>query len=87
MIKHRYGDRYLHNEALEIGFRRLDLSEDLLMAINKNRINHKLESCAKISKPNMLYLWNKWRLQLLQCLMPYLNAEESRPSKTLLKRN
>ncbi|KRY82233.1 hypothetical protein T4D_1450 [Trichinella pseudospiralis] len=31
MIKHRYGDRYLHNEALEIGFRRLDLSEDLLL--------------------------------------------------------
>ncbi|KRY68645.1 hypothetical protein T4B_1843 [Trichinella pseudospiralis] len=31
MIKHRYGDRYLHNGALEIGFRKLDLSEDLLL--------------------------------------------------------
>ncbi|KRX96018.1 hypothetical protein T4E_11509 [Trichinella pseudospiralis] len=31
MIKHRHGDRYLHNGALEIGFRKLDLSEDLLL--------------------------------------------------------
>ncbi|KRZ10077.1 hypothetical protein T11_9741 [Trichinella zimbabwensis] len=31
MIKHRYGDRYLHNGGLEIGFRGLDLSEDLLL--------------------------------------------------------
>ncbi|KRY74064.1 hypothetical protein T4A_8493 [Trichinella pseudospiralis] len=31
MIKHRYGDRYLHNGALEIGFRKLDLSENLFL--------------------------------------------------------
>ncbi|KRY87662.1 hypothetical protein T4D_9475 [Trichinella pseudospiralis] len=31
MIKHRCGDRYLHNGALEIGFSKLDLSEDLLL--------------------------------------------------------
>ncbi|KRY89753.1 hypothetical protein T4D_16723 [Trichinella pseudospiralis] len=31
MIKHRYGDRYLHNGALEISFSELDLSEDLLL--------------------------------------------------------
>ncbi|KRY85604.1 hypothetical protein T4D_1224 [Trichinella pseudospiralis] len=31
MIKHRYGDRYLHNEALEIIFRRLELSQALLL--------------------------------------------------------
>ncbi|KRY88142.1 hypothetical protein T4D_392 [Trichinella pseudospiralis] len=31
MIKHRYDDRYLHNGALEIGFSKLDLSEDLLL--------------------------------------------------------
>ncbi|KRY81500.1 hypothetical protein T4D_2016 [Trichinella pseudospiralis] len=31
MIRHRYGDRYLHNEALEIIFRRLELSEGLLL--------------------------------------------------------
>ncbi|KRZ03602.1 hypothetical protein T11_10492 [Trichinella zimbabwensis] len=31
MIRHRYGDRYLHNEALEIGFRKLEVSEDLLL--------------------------------------------------------
>ncbi|KRZ10051.1 hypothetical protein T11_10522 [Trichinella zimbabwensis] len=31
MIRHRYGDRYLHNGALEIGFRGLELSEDLLL--------------------------------------------------------
>ncbi|KRZ76751.1 hypothetical protein T10_577 [Trichinella papuae] len=31
MIKHRYGDRYLHNEALEISFKGLALSEDLLL--------------------------------------------------------
>ncbi|KRY94853.1 hypothetical protein T11_8304 [Trichinella zimbabwensis] len=31
MIRHRYGDRYLHNEALEIGFRGLELSEDFLL--------------------------------------------------------
>ncbi|KRX93430.1 hypothetical protein T4E_4830 [Trichinella pseudospiralis] len=31
MIKHRYDNRYLHNGALEIGFSKLDLSEDLLL--------------------------------------------------------
>ncbi|KRZ04103.1 hypothetical protein T11_17251 [Trichinella zimbabwensis] len=31
MIRHRYGDRYLHNGALEISFRGLELSEDLLL--------------------------------------------------------
>ncbi|KRZ11930.1 hypothetical protein T11_213 [Trichinella zimbabwensis] len=31
MIRHRYGDRYLHSGALEIGFRGLELSEDLLL--------------------------------------------------------
>ncbi|KRY95018.1 hypothetical protein T11_3554 [Trichinella zimbabwensis] len=31
MIRHRYGDRYLHNATLEIGFRGLELSEDLLL--------------------------------------------------------
>ncbi|KRZ04888.1 hypothetical protein T11_2654 [Trichinella zimbabwensis] len=31
MIRHRYGDRYLHNGGLEIGFRGLELSEDLLL--------------------------------------------------------
>ncbi|KRZ68749.1 hypothetical protein T10_11453 [Trichinella papuae] len=29
--KASYGDRYLHNGALEIGFRGLELSEDLLL--------------------------------------------------------
>ncbi|KRY61698.1 hypothetical protein T11_9309, partial [Trichinella zimbabwensis] len=28
-MRYRYGDRYLHNGALEIGFRGLELSEDL----------------------------------------------------------
>ncbi|KRY84535.1 hypothetical protein T4D_1955 [Trichinella pseudospiralis] len=31
MIKHRYGNRYLHNGALEISYRGLELSEDLLL--------------------------------------------------------
>ncbi|KRY96024.1 hypothetical protein T11_5065 [Trichinella zimbabwensis] len=31
MIRHRYGDRYLHNGALQINFRGLELSEDLLL--------------------------------------------------------
>ncbi|KRZ76954.1 hypothetical protein T10_1926 [Trichinella papuae] len=31
MIKHRYGDRYLHNGALEIGFKGLEIPEDLLL--------------------------------------------------------
>ncbi|KRZ12834.1 hypothetical protein T11_104 [Trichinella zimbabwensis] len=31
IIKHRYGDRYLHNRALEIGFRGLEISKDLLL--------------------------------------------------------
>ncbi|KRZ43585.1 hypothetical protein T4C_1198 [Trichinella pseudospiralis] len=31
MIKHRYGDRYLHNGSLEISLKGLELSEDLLL--------------------------------------------------------
>ncbi|KRY70799.1 hypothetical protein T4B_13587 [Trichinella pseudospiralis] len=31
MIKHRYGDPYLHNEALETPSRGLAFSEDLLL--------------------------------------------------------
>ncbi|KRZ23294.1 hypothetical protein T4B_6884 [Trichinella pseudospiralis] len=31
MIKHHCGDRYLHNGALEISFRGLELSEDLFL--------------------------------------------------------
>ncbi|KRX92103.1 hypothetical protein T4E_8163 [Trichinella pseudospiralis] len=31
MIKHRYGNRYLHNGALEISYRGLELSDDLLL--------------------------------------------------------
>ncbi|KRZ03141.1 hypothetical protein T11_8156 [Trichinella zimbabwensis] len=31
MIRHCYGDRYLHNGALETDFRELDLFEDLLL--------------------------------------------------------
>ncbi|KRX88984.1 hypothetical protein T4E_3890 [Trichinella pseudospiralis] len=31
MLRHRYGDHYLHNEPLAISFRGLELSEDLLL--------------------------------------------------------
>ncbi|KRZ68734.1 hypothetical protein T10_8135 [Trichinella papuae] len=33
---------------------------------NKNRINHRLESSAKVSLQTTPYLWNKWPLNLLQ---------------------
>ncbi|KRZ04365.1 hypothetical protein T11_11 [Trichinella zimbabwensis] len=46
MIRHRYGDRYLHNGALEIGFSDLFSYNNLK---NKNHINHRLESSAKVS--------------------------------------
>ncbi|KRZ76526.1 hypothetical protein T10_6175 [Trichinella papuae] len=89
MIRHRYGDRYLHNGALEIGFRGLELSEDLLLIghfifdfiftidlfsnnnlKNKNRINHRLESSAKVS------------LLTTPCHNAYLNTQESSNAET-----
>ncbi|KRX90497.1 hypothetical protein T4E_11076 [Trichinella pseudospiralis] len=45
MIRHRYGDCYLHNGALEISFRGLELSEDLLLIDHKVFVEI-LQSCA-----------------------------------------
>ncbi|KRZ05780.1 hypothetical protein T11_15166, partial [Trichinella zimbabwensis] len=82
IIRHRYGDRYLHNEALEIGFRGLEISEDLLLIghfifgyksnnlKNKNRIKHRLESSAKASLLTTL------------CHNAYLNTQESSNAET-----
>ncbi|KRZ74530.1 hypothetical protein T10_13671, partial [Trichinella papuae] len=85
----------LHNGALQIGFRGLEFSEDLLLIDfivtidlffnnnlkNKNRINHRLESSAKVSLLTTPYLWNKWPHNA------YLDAQESSPCEALLKRN
>ncbi|KRZ02699.1 hypothetical protein T11_621 [Trichinella zimbabwensis] len=82
MIRHRYGDRYLHNATLEIGFRGLEISEDFLLIVksvdlfsnnnlkNKNRIKHRLESSAKASLLTTL------------CHNAYLNTQESSNAKT-----
>ncbi|KRZ75944.1 hypothetical protein T10_640 [Trichinella papuae] len=80
MIRHRYGDRYLHNGALEIGFRGLELSEDLLL------IGHFIfESSAKVSLLTTPYLWNKWPLKLSQCL-PRAEAVEPKATEQVRER-
>ncbi|KRZ67202.1 hypothetical protein T10_9560 [Trichinella papuae] len=64
MIRHRYGDRYLHNGALQIGFSDLFSNVCSNNLKSKNRINHRLESSAKVSLQTTPYLWNKWPLNL-----------------------
>ncbi|KRY66981.1 hypothetical protein T4B_9657, partial [Trichinella pseudospiralis] len=61
MIRHRYGDHYLHNGALEIIFRELQLFECILLIghfifmtsknnlKNKKHIMYGLEDSAKVS--------------------------------------
>ncbi|KRY71318.1 hypothetical protein T4B_6842 [Trichinella pseudospiralis] len=87
MLRHRYGDHYLHNEPLAISFRGLELSEDLLLigrfilTISFPIRPSPVSTCGTDRKASQLTDVSMYRLAKVEVASLYPRIQEGAPNR------
>ncbi|KRZ40202.1 hypothetical protein T4C_3986 [Trichinella pseudospiralis] len=81
MLRHRYGDHYLHNEPLAISFRGLELSEDLLLIVLASSRPSPVSTCGTDRKASQLTDVSMYRLAKVEVASLYPRIQEGAPNR------